>query len=129
MMACDVDDPRVVPLGILSCKALRNYYGRQINSFTARVRVPFDCSSRPLDAVFIRAPGVVECGPEVEILATHRDQSVMLVQGHPLGLAFHPELGSDPRVHAHWLKGFMSYDRAMPTWLPTNLDDVFVYRP
>lgn len=126
LMAREVDDPRVLPLGILSCKALRNYYGRQINSFTAPVRVPFDCSSRPLDAVFIRAPGVTEFGPEVEILATHCDQAVMLGQGHHLGLAFHPELGGDPRIHAYWLKGFMSYDRVRPSGLPPNLDYVFV---
>ena len=106
MMASEVDDPRVTPLGLLSCKAVRNYYGRQIDSFTTPVHLSFACSPQPLEAVFIRAPGVTALGPEIEVLVSHNDQAVMLRQGHHLGVAFHPELSGDPRVHAHWLKGF-----------------------
>jgi len=56
MMASDVDDNRVTPLGLMPFKALRNFYGRQVHSFTADVKLNFD--SKTFKAPFIRAPGI-----------------------------------------------------------------------
>ena len=60
MMAEEVDDARVIPLGIMPFRALRNHYGRQVHSFVADITLNFQTGStgQPFSAVFIRAPGV-----------------------------------------------------------------------
>ena len=55
-----------------------------------------------LRAAFIRAPAIRPCGP-LEVLASHQGLPVAVRQGRHLGCSFHPELGSDTRVHAFWL--------------------------
>ena len=58
----------------------------------------------PLRGVFIRAPRVVEAGPEVEVLAEHDGEPVLLRQGRYLVASFHPELTDDTRVHERFLE-------------------------
>jgi len=101
LMANEVDDKRVTPLGLISFKARRNYYGRQLHSFSAEVKLNFENEVFP--AQFIRAPGIEQLSPEVEILATHNDEVVMLGAGRHLALSFHPELTDDTRIHDYWL--------------------------
>jgi 5'-phosphate synthase pdxT subunit len=79
----------------------RNAYGRQIDSFEAEVESPAIGGAAP--AVFIRAPQVIERGPEVEALAVHGGNPVVLRQGNRLALAFHPELTPDRRWHQFFL--------------------------
>ena len=50
-------------------------------------------------AVFIRAPRVERVGDEVEVLAKHDDEPVIVRQGQILLAAFHPELTGDDRLH------------------------------
>ena len=62
----------------------------------------------PSPAVFIRAPAVIETGPDVEVLAKWTDPDghavqVAVRQGHILGTAFHPELSGDLRWHRLFL--------------------------
>jgi 5'-phosphate synthase pdxT subunit len=52
-----------------------------------------------MHAVFIRAPWVEEVGPDVEILASHRDHPVVLREGNVTLASFHPELSGDDRLH------------------------------
>lgn len=68
--------------------------------------------------VFIRAPAILEVGPEVQVLAeypvTHHKSNennesvekvaVAVKQGNLLGMAFHPELTADTRWHSYFLK-------------------------
>ena len=56
----------------------------------------------PLRAVFIRAPWVEECGPDVEVLAEVDGHPVAVRDGNVLAVAFHPELTEDGRFH-RWL--------------------------
>lgn len=91
-------------LGLLDCTVRRNAYGRQIDSFTAPV--VFDSlltAGGPFPAVFIRAPRLVRVGPGVEVLARHGGEPVAVRQGRLLGLAFHPELTDDLRLHQAFL--------------------------
>ena len=53
--------------------------------------------------VFIRAPLIARTGPEVRVLAEHRDQPVLVRQGRLLASTFHPELSNDLRVHRYFL--------------------------
>ena len=89
-------------LGLVDVAVDRNAYGRQVASFEADLDLAGD--DEPLRGVFIRAPRVREAGPEVEVLAEHDGQPVLLRQGRFLVATFHPELTDDTRVHARFLE-------------------------
>ena len=89
-------DYGVEPLGLLDCAVMRNGYGRQIDSFTAPLSLDLvDRSTESFPAVFIRAPRITSVGPDVEVLASHGGEPVIIRQGLLLGMAFHPELTDD----------------------------------
>jgi 5'-phosphate synthase pdxT subunit len=54
--------------------------------------------------VFIRAPRVRDLGGDVEVLAEHDGEPVLLRQGRFLVASFHPELTEDTRVHELFLE-------------------------
>lgn len=89
-------------LGLLDVAVARNAFGRQVDSFEAHIDVPV-LGGDPLQAVFIRAPSVVQSGPAVETLATYDGKAVFVRQGAILGSAFHPELTDDDRAHRFFL--------------------------
>ncbi|MCJ7444644.1 MAG: pyridoxal 5'-phosphate synthase glutaminase subunit PdxT [Methanotrichaceae archaeon] len=92
----------VKPLELIDIKVGRNIFGPQRNSFEADLDVKgFD---KPYKAVFIRAPGIVNAGPDVDILASIGDFAVAARQGNVLCLAFHPELTVDLRFHQLFFK-------------------------
>ncbi|HTY15907.1 MAG TPA: pyridoxal 5'-phosphate synthase glutaminase subunit PdxT [Methanoregulaceae archaeon] len=102
LMATEVDDPRVNNLGLIDLAVDRNAFGRQRESFEADLEIK-DLDS-PYHAVFIRAPVATRSGPGVEILS-RIDQGIVGVRcGKYYALAFHPELGNDPRVHIQFLE-------------------------
>ncbi len=88
-------------LGLTDIVVDRNAYGRQVWSFEADVTLVGD--DLPLRGVFIRAPRVRELGPDVEVLAEHDGEPVLVRDGRVLLAAFHPELTDDLRVHALFL--------------------------
>ena len=89
-------------LGLMDLDVDRNAYGRQLASFEADLRLRGD--EGPLRGVFIRAPRVRDHGPEVEVLAEHDGEPVLLRQGRFLVASFHPELTEDTRVHQLFLE-------------------------
>jgi 5'-phosphate synthase pdxT subunit len=97
-------DYGVEPLGLLDCTVMRNGYGRQIDSFTAPLSLDrLDGSADPFPAVFIRAPRITDVGPDTEVVASYDDEPVIIRQGRLLGIAFHPELTDDLRIHQAFL--------------------------
>jgi len=106
VMAREVPDPRVNPLGILDISVDRNAFGRQKDSFEADL--PVKGLDSPFHAVFIRAPVISRVGEGVEVLATVDGNPVAVRQGKHLGLAFHPELSGDTRLHRMFLDGITS---------------------
>jgi pyridoxal 5'-phosphate synthase pdxT subunit len=88
-------------LGLIDVEVDRNGYGRQVASFEADLALAGD--DEPLRGVFIRAPRVTEHGADVEVLATHAGDPVLLRQGRFLVASFHPELTDDHRVHERFL--------------------------
>jgi 5'-phosphate synthase pdxT subunit len=88
-------------LDLIDLEVDRNAYGRQVASFEADIRLQGD--DAPLRGVFIRAPRVRDHGPEVEVLAEHDGEPVLLRQGRLLVASFHPELTEDTRVHELFL--------------------------
>ncbi len=89
-------------LGVLDVTAQRNAFGRQVRSFEADVPVA-GLDGEPVRGVFIRAPWVASHGDGVEVLAEVDGHPVAVRQGNVLAVAFHPELGSDPRLHARFV--------------------------
>jgi len=90
-------------LDLIDITVRRNAFGRQNES--AEVPLPIaELGGAPFPAVFIRAPWIERAGPQVEVLAEHGGHGVMVRQANVLGTSFHPELTSDPRVHAYFLK-------------------------
>lgn len=108
------DDPRVVSLGLLDVRIARNGYGRQTCSFETAVRIELDGIPTALPGIFIRAPQILSCGPDVELLAWHDRMPVLVAQGWHMGMSFHPELGEDPRLHAEWLRRARRLPQAPP---------------
>jgi 5'-phosphate synthase pdxT subunit len=87
-------------LGLLDVDVARNAYGRQVASFEADLDLG---DGTPLRGVFIRAPRVRRAGADVEVLAEHDGEPVLLRQGRLLVATFHPELTDDTRVHELFL--------------------------
>jgi 5'-phosphate synthase pdxT subunit len=88
-------------LGLMDVEVDRNAYGRQVASFEADLLL--EGEDDPLRGVFIRAPRLRERGPDVEVLAEHEGEPVLLREGRFLVAAFHPELTEDTRVHELFL--------------------------
>jgi pyridoxal 5'-phosphate synthase pdxT subunit len=89
-------------LGLVDVAVSRNAYGRQVASFEADLELAGE--AEPLRGVFIRAPRVVAAGPDVEVLAEHEGEPVLLRDGRFLVASFHPELTDDTRVHERFLQ-------------------------
>lgn len=102
LMASRVDDPRIRPLDLIEMTVDRNAFGRQRESFEADL--PMDgLEGGPFHAIFIRAPVVMAAGPGVYVLARAPQGIVAVEQGKHMALSFHPELGSDTRLHERFL--------------------------
>jgi 5'-phosphate synthase pdxT subunit len=104
VLARETRQPAQASLGYIDLVAIRNAYGRQVDSFVDHGTVldaAFDTPS--LEMVFIRAPRMVELGSEVLPLATCRGDVVLARQGTVLVATFHPEMTTDPRVHQYFL--------------------------
>ena len=85
----------------------RNAFGRQVDSFEADL--DFKGITEPtVRGVFIRAPWVESCGPNVEVLAKveieGNSHPVAVREGKVLATAFHPELTGDFRVHRYFVE-------------------------
>ncbi|MEX0151601.1 pyridoxal 5'-phosphate synthase glutaminase subunit PdxT [Microbacterium sp. LMI1-1-1.1] len=89
--------------GGLDARVARNAFGSQTASFETDLDVP--ALGAPLvHAAFIRAPVVVEWGPDATPLASLPDGRVVAIeQGALLGTAFHPESTGETRFHARFL--------------------------
>jgi 5'-phosphate synthase pdxT subunit len=100
------DDRRFSPLGILDVTVRRNAFGRQRESFEQDLAISGE--KEPFHAVFIRAPLITRTGAGVRTLARIDQGIVAVAQGSHMGLAFHPELSRDRRLHLRFLEGLES---------------------
>jgi 5'-phosphate synthase pdxT subunit len=98
-----VDGLEQPTLDLLDVTVRRNAFGRQNESAEVDLAIPA-LGPQPFRAIFIRAPWIERAGAEVEVLAERAGHGVMVRQGNVLGTSFHPELGSDLRVHQYFLE-------------------------
>ena len=79
----------------------RNGFGRQRDSFETEIDVLG--LDRAFHAVFIRAPRISRTGSEIETLASHGGEPVLVRSKTVMAASFHPELADDDRVHQLFL--------------------------
>ena len=92
--------PRQPSLGLLDAVIERNAWGRQVDSFEARVSTTAELGGE-MDAVFIRAPRFRALFPDVEVLARYAGEPVLVRQGQVVAATFHPELTRSRAVHRY----------------------------
>ena len=103
VLARDIEGSQAQPhLELLDVTVQRNAFGRQKESSEEDLEV--QGLDTPLHALFIRAPVIVRTGPSVKVLARVAQGPVYVQQGRLLASSFHPELGSDTRIHEHFLR-------------------------
>ena len=119
MLAKHTTDGEQPLLQVMDITVRRNAFGRQPRSFEGPVELslvaapqaPTDsaeaaaaCAPRDdFHGIFIRAPWVEDIGPGVDVIARCGDHVVGVRQGNMMGIAFHPELGDDTRLHEYFL--------------------------
>lgn len=89
-------------LDLLDIKLERNSFGRQKDSFEAKI------SLEPLNipdysGVFIRAPSISEVGQDVEVLSKLNQQIIAIKKDNILATSFHPELTQDSSLHRYFV--------------------------
>jgi len=104
VMAREIRDglPGQHRLGLMDIEAVRNGFGRQVDSFEADLDLP-DVGGRRYRGVFIRAPYIARAGSGVRVMGSFDGKIVAARQGRLLATAFHPELADDPRVHRYFV--------------------------
>ena len=98
LLARDVS-PAQPSLGLLGASIARNAFGRQVDSFEARLQAPR--LGGALEGVFIRAPRFRSLDPEVEVLARYEGEPVLVQQGRVVAGTFHPELTASLTLHRY----------------------------
>jgi len=96
-------------LEIMDIHVQRNAFGRQVDSFLTPLNIP-ELGGNPFPGVFIRAPAVVDYGPDVCVVASLPDGRIVAVkEKHWLATSFHPELTDDNRFHKFFLDMIYAY--------------------
>ena len=89
--------------GGLDMTVQRNAFGSQVDSFETDLQFPA-VGPPPVHAAFIRAPVVVDHGPDVEVLSRLLDGRIVAVRrGRLIATAFHPEMTGESRIHRLFL--------------------------
>jgi 5'-phosphate synthase pdxT subunit len=101
LLAKRISNEQNTCLGTLPVTVQRNAYGRQLGSF----ETTGDFSGiGPVEMTFIRAPLIENVSEDVKVLATIDQQIVAVQYKNQIAMSFHPELGSDSRIHQMFLK-------------------------
>ncbi|WP_163539654.1 pyridoxal 5'-phosphate synthase glutaminase subunit PdxT [Gracilibacillus sp. YIM 98692] len=109
LLANNIHGQEQAHLSLMDITVERNAFGRQRESFEASLSV--EGVGEDFEAVFIRAPYIVEVGPETEILASYQGKIVAARQGHYMCSAFHPELTEDYRLTAYFTDMVKEYQK------------------
>ena len=87
-------------LSVMNISVIRNAYGRQLGSFVRTAPMKgFD----EFPMIFIRAPYISSIKDNVDVLAAVNDRIVAVQYNNQIGLAFHPELSGDTRIHEYFI--------------------------
>ena len=101
LIAQKLEEDETVHFATLPVTVRRNAYGRQLGSFSARASVG-EITDFPL--AFIRAPYITEHREDVNVLTEVDGKVVGVRYKNQIGLAFHPEMTKDSRIHESFLR-------------------------
>lgn len=101
LLAEEISNDEHVYLGTLPVTVKRNAYGRQLGSFCTKQNLK---GIGKIPMTFIRAPYIEKVREGAEILSEVDSKIVAVRCGSQFGLAFHPELDADNRVHTMFLE-------------------------
>ena len=104
LLAGEVTDSLISPLGLIDIRVERNAYGSQINSFIETGTVSLGQPEQPLEMVFIRAPKIVDFSDKVVPLGRLGEDITVARQDRILVSTFHPELTDQTVVHEYFLQ-------------------------
>lgn len=102
VMAKEINTGEEAHLGLMDIRVARNAFGRQRESFETELRVKG--IEKPIRAVFIRAPLILEVGEGVDVLSTYNEEIVTARQGNLLAASYHPELTDDYQLHQYFVE-------------------------
>ncbi|WP_027964595.1 pyridoxal 5'-phosphate synthase glutaminase subunit PdxT [Halalkalibacillus halophilus] len=102
LLATDIDGQDDAHLKLMDMKVSRNAFGRQRESF--EVALEMKGVAPDFEAVFIRAPYILEVKENTEVIASYNDKIVAARQDHYLVTAFHPELTDDHRLVQYFVE-------------------------
>ena len=106
LLAEQIENDNKTHLSTLPVTVKRNAYGRQLGSFETKANVG-NISDFPL--VFIRAPYITNVSPDVTVLTSVDYNIVGVEYKNQIGLAFHPEMTDDDRIHRLFLNKVREY--------------------
>ena len=100
LLAGHIDNDNSIHIGTLPVTVKRNAYGRQLGSFVRTAAMKgFD----EFPMTFIRAPYISSVKDNVDVLAAVDDRIVAVQYNNQIGLAFHPEISGDTRIHEYFI--------------------------
>ena len=106
LLAQNIENDAARHIATLPVTVKRNAYGRQLGSFVAEGCVG---AIKEFPLTFIRAPYITETFSDVEVLSVVDAKIVGVRYKNQLGLAFHPEMSEDLRVHELFLNIVQGY--------------------
>lgn len=109
LLAQSLENDSTKHLATLPVTVQRNAYGRQLGSFSVSSNVG-EIENFPL--IFIRAPYITEVSSDTKILVAVDQHIVGVEYKNQIGLAFHPEMTDDTRIHKYFLQKVKAYNSA-----------------
>lgn len=109
-IANKVSEPEQESLNLLDIEVERNAYGRQVDSFITQdvtltpnaieqvKKLKSFSNKNTIEGVFIRAPKITNLGKDVEILATYKNEPVLVKSKNIIAATFHPECSNNAKI-------------------------------
>lgn len=95
-----VKDKKQPLIGTMNIGVVRNYFGRQRESFESSLNL----YGERINTVFIRAPAIVKTWGKAEVLAHFNNVIAAAEEDNMIATIFHPELSDSTVVHRALLK-------------------------
>jgi 5'-phosphate synthase pdxT subunit len=101
LMSEKCDDSKIKTLKLINIMSFRNFYGRQINSFTKNININF--LKNKISVSFIRAPKLNCLSNDLDVLGKVDNNPVLIKKNNILVSSFHPELTSNTEIHKYFI--------------------------